>query len=118
VEDVKNFPEPSLGQIKKPPETPDEYPIHVNESLYAALRTHSPCTCIGPKTLAKRHLARLRLKGSYDIERGGFVQFDMLFSASPPPFSPWHVVHWQDMQLRVPRYLCYSTVALHPKTFS
>ena len=72
----------------------EDYPPHVNSSLYSVLMAHSLCTCSSGCT-AQRHPARLRLRENI-VKVDGYVGFDMVFSASPEGCD-----YWQDMQLRV-----------------
>ena len=51
----------------------------------------------------KRHLARLRLKGTH-IVRDGFVLFNMLFSDTTESFPATEMLHWRHLQLGIPRY--------------
>lgn len=74
----------------------DDYPTHVNSTLYSALQSHSICTCAsshGPKRA--RHYGRLRLR-SETIKVDGCIAFDMLLSSNPDTWG-----HWQDLQMRV-----------------
>lgn len=74
--------------------SPDEYPPHVNTTLYSILRSHLPCTC-APNSGKRTHLARLRLRDDI-LKIDGCVAFDMLFSSSPTA-----VGDWKDLQFRV-----------------
>lgn len=80
----------------------DEYPPHVNSSLYSVLRAHSLCTCTSTSDCGstgtgsvKRHPARLRLRDEI-VKVDGCVAFDLLLSASPTAND-----YWQDLQMRV-----------------
>jgi hypothetical protein len=85
--------------------TPADYPRVVNMVLYNALRDATSCNCIGSnaqKTLIKRHQARLLLKPERGVAKDDHVQFDMLFS-STPLCCQFKSIHWQDIELLVPR---------------
>ncbi|CZR51216.1 uncharacterized protein PAC_01091 [Phialocephala subalpina] len=95
--------EQSVPQSKKPLDPPDEYPVHVNQSLYAALHRHSTCTCSGsasPECKPKRHLGRLRLRGKHKA-RDNHILFDAVFSAAPSPTAMGDEVRWQQLRLQV-----------------
>ncbi|KAK9777055.1 putative Peptidase S8/S53 domain-containing protein [Seiridium cardinale] len=74
----------------------DDYPPHVNSSLYSVIQAHSLCTCTpGHGHVQARHHRRRRLT-SETVKVDGCVAFDMLLSASP---TAWD--YWQDVQMRV-----------------
>ncbi|KAL9098375.1 MAG: hypothetical protein Q9163_005954 [Psora crenata] len=54
------------------------------------------------QSVAKQHLARLRLKRTH-IVRDGFVLFDMLFSDTTEPSAATEMLHWRHLQLGIPR---------------
>lgn len=79
----------------------DDYPAHVNASLYAVLRDHSSCTCtaVDGAMTVQRHPGRLRLRADIVREDDG-VAFDMLLSASPRADD-----YWQDLKVTVVMYV-------------
>lgn len=100
--DVADIPEQVVGQPKKPPVMPEEYPPHVNQSLYAALHLHSSCTCSDsedPYRNSQQHWGRLRLKGSFQ-RHGDHILFDTLFSTAPSTILR-DEVRWQQLRLHV-----------------
>ena len=103
-EGVTSAPEESVRRAIRPFKTPDEYPAHVNQSLYAILHRHSPCTCLDPENregIFKQHWGRLRLKGRFQTSNN-YILFDLLFSTTPIPRDK---VRWQQLELHVSRYL-------------
>lgn len=72
----------------------EEYPAHINLSLYSVLKAHSTCVCSSDYSL-QRHPVRLRLRDDI-VKLDECVAFDILLSSSP---STWE--YWQDLQLRV-----------------
>lgn len=81
----------------------DEPPEHLTyaKTLYDTLSNHVSCHCLENKTF-KHHWAKLRLTPTQELASEGFVQFDMLFSASPDP-SQTGSYEWQDVQMLVSR---------------
>lgn len=83
---------------------PDDYPAHVNATLYEVLRDHSSCTCTildpthGNSARVQRHPGRLKLRADMVKENGG-IAFEMLLSASPRADD-----YWQDLQVTVVMY--------------
>ncbi|ETS74204.1 hypothetical protein PFICI_14070 [Pestalotiopsis fici W106-1] len=74
----------------------DDYPPHINHSLYSVMLAHSVCTCIMDRGYTKsRHPARLRLRDQL-VKVDGCIAFDMLLCAKP---DTWE--YWQDVQLRI-----------------
>lgn len=102
LRDVADTPEQAVGQPKKPPVKPEEYPPHVNQSLYTALNLHSSCTCsdsIDPYRNSQQHWGRLRLKGSFQ-RHGDHILFDTFFSTAPSIILR-DEVRWQQLRLHV-----------------
>lgn len=104
-EEVSDAPQQAVGRPKKPLEMPEEYPAHVNQSLYAALHLHSSCTCSDTDDLnrhSKQHWRRLRLKGRFQC-LDDHILFDTHFSAGPSTIAPNDKVRWQQLRLHVSR---------------
>lgn len=114
VEELTDAYQRAVGRPKKPLEMPEEYPAHVNKSLYEALHLHSSCTCSDTDDLncdSKQHWGRLRLKGRFQC-LGDHIVFDTHFSAGPSTIAPngdkleekkrrKKKVHWQQLRLHV-----------------
>lgn len=96
----------------------DDYPAHVNTTLYAVLRDHSSCNCTfvdpahGNAIQTRRHPGRLKLRADMVKQNGG-IAFEMLLSASPRADD-----YWQDLQVTVVMYgisgLFYRDFATDP----
>ncbi|KAL7789840.1 hypothetical protein V8C37DRAFT_385885 [Trichoderma ceciliae] len=78
----------------KAPEV-EEYPGHVNATLYSTLQKHTLCSCRADHVSSERHDGRLRLRGDITKEND-CTTFDVLYSASPNTCD-----YWQDLQLIV-----------------
>lgn len=106
---VKDQEEKTVGSKAS---VPDDYPAHVNATLYAVLRDHSSCTCTildsthGGSARTQRHPGRLKLRADMVKENGG-IPFEMLLSASPRADD-----YWQDLQVTV---VMYETQGVCPR---
>lgn len=104
-EEVSDATQQGVGRLKKPLEMPEEYPAHVNQSLYEALYLHSSCTCSDTEDLnrhSKQHWGRLRLKGRFQ-SLDDHILFDTHFSAGPSTIVPNDNVCWRHFRLHVSR---------------
>lgn len=104
-EEVSDAPQQEVEQPEKPLETPEEYPAHVLQSLYAALHLHSSCTCSDTEDLnrhSKQHWGRLRLKVRFQC-LDDHILFDTHFSTGPSIIVPSDKVCWQQLRLHVSR---------------
>ncbi|KAK5442672.1 hypothetical protein LTS15_010879 [Exophiala xenobiotica] len=83
-----------------------EYPKHVKQQLYQAIRQYAKCNCLSEKNSVdaiarhKEHISRLRLRPSRDVEEG-HVWFDMLFSSQRAVTPLPDRVEWQHMKIQV-----------------